>query len=71
MADRTEPGNTAGNCPISTRLRGPLDVGALIESLTDIVRRHAVPAVARLLRARSAHSADPRHDGDEGSWLPC
>ncbi len=31
MADRTEPGNTAGNCPISSRPRGPLDVGALIE----------------------------------------
>ncbi len=40
--DQMEPGNTVGNCPIPIRLRGPLDVDALIASMADIVRRHEV-----------------------------
>ncbi|MGH3729785.1 MAG: non-ribosomal peptide synthetase [Micromonosporaceae bacterium] len=40
--DQMAPGSTAYNCPIPTRLRGPVHVDALIESLADIVRRHEV-----------------------------
>ncbi|UWP80115.1 amino acid adenylation domain-containing protein [Dactylosporangium fulvum] len=42
FVDHMEPGNTAYNCPIPVRLRGPLEVDALIESLADVVRRHEV-----------------------------
>jgi amino acid adenylation domain-containing protein len=42
FVDQMEPANTAYNRPIPTRLRGPLDVDALTESLADIVRRHEV-----------------------------
>ncbi|HEX8282845.1 MAG TPA: amino acid adenylation domain-containing protein [Pyrinomonadaceae bacterium] len=35
-----EPGNTAYNMPAAVRLTGGLDVGALEQSLTEVVRRH-------------------------------
>jgi len=38
--DRLDPENPAYNIPVSLRLRGPLDVGALAQALTGVVRRH-------------------------------
>jgi len=40
MLDRLAPGSTAYNVPRTLRLRGPLDVRALRESIVAIVRRH-------------------------------
>ncbi|GAA0712668.1 amino acid adenylation domain-containing protein [Dactylosporangium roseum] len=42
FVDQMEPGNSAYNCPIPVRFRGPLDVDALVASLADVVRRHEV-----------------------------
>lgn len=38
--DQLEQGSTAYNLPMTMRLLGPLDVGALVQSLNEIVRRH-------------------------------
>ena len=38
--DQLEPGSTVYNIPGSVRLRGPLDVTALEQSLNEIIRRH-------------------------------
>ncbi|MBV9772802.1 MAG: AMP-binding protein, partial [Gemmatimonadetes bacterium] len=40
VVDRLDPGSVAYNMPSALRLRGPLDVGALRESLDEMVRRH-------------------------------
>ncbi|HKG81124.1 MAG TPA: amino acid adenylation domain-containing protein [Pyrinomonadaceae bacterium] len=40
--DQLEPGNPFYNLPIARRLRGTLNVEALREALTEIVRRHEV-----------------------------
>ncbi|HYX25648.1 MAG TPA: amino acid adenylation domain-containing protein [Thermoanaerobaculia bacterium] len=42
ILDRMDPGSPAYNIPMGVRLLGRLDVPALAESLTEIVRRHAV-----------------------------
>ncbi|HKI02159.1 MAG TPA: non-ribosomal peptide synthase/polyketide synthase, partial [Thermoanaerobaculia bacterium] len=42
VLDRMDPGSPAYNIPVAVRLSGRLDAGALAESLTEIVRRHAV-----------------------------
>jgi amino acid adenylation domain-containing protein/FkbM family methyltransferase len=44
--DQLEPGNPFYNVPLALRLRGRLDVGALEQSLHEVLRRHEV------LRAR-------------------
>jgi amino acid adenylation domain-containing protein len=38
--DQLEPGSTVYNVPGAVRMRGPLDVAALEQSLNEIVRRH-------------------------------
>ncbi len=38
--DRLEPNSAAYNVPMATRLRGPLDVGALESALNRLVERH-------------------------------
>jgi hypothetical protein len=38
--DQFEPGNSNYNIPVAVRLKGPLNVAALHESLNEIVRRH-------------------------------
>ena len=38
--DQLEPGNSAYNFPAAVRLKGPLNVEALEQSLNEIVRRH-------------------------------
>ena len=38
--DQLEPGNTAYNIPVAVRLKGPLNLAALEQSLNEIVRRH-------------------------------
>ena len=38
--DQLEPGNPFFNCPGAARLRGPLDVAALEQSINEIIRRH-------------------------------
>ena len=40
--DQLEPGNLFYNMPIAVRLRGPLDVSALRQSMDEIIRRHEV-----------------------------
>jgi len=40
--DQLEPGNAAYNFPAAVRLKGPLNVAALEQSLNEIVRRHEV-----------------------------
>jgi amino acid adenylation domain-containing protein len=40
--DQLEPGSTAYNMPAAVRLTGELNVGALAEALTKIIRRHEV-----------------------------
>jgi amino acid adenylation domain-containing protein len=40
--DRLEPGNAFYNVPAALRLQGPLDVGALHRSLSEIMRRHEI-----------------------------
>ncbi|MEU7861241.1 non-ribosomal peptide synthase/polyketide synthase [Nonomuraea sp. NPDC049141] len=40
--DQLDPGSPEYNVPISSRLRGPLDVGALSRALESIVARHEV-----------------------------
>ncbi|HEX8921444.1 MAG TPA: amino acid adenylation domain-containing protein, partial [Pyrinomonadaceae bacterium] len=40
--DQLEPGNASYNSPAAVRLTGALDVAALQETLTEIVRRHEV-----------------------------
>ncbi|HSK75747.1 MAG TPA: amino acid adenylation domain-containing protein [Thermoanaerobaculia bacterium] len=37
-----DPGSAAYNAPVALRLAGPLDLGALERSLTEVVRRHEV-----------------------------
>jgi amino acid adenylation domain-containing protein len=39
--DRLEPGNPVYNIPQPMRLRGALDVGAFLDALRELVRRHA------------------------------
>ncbi|HEX4494599.1 MAG TPA: amino acid adenylation domain-containing protein [Thermoanaerobaculia bacterium] len=47
--DQLDPGSVAYNMPSATRLKGPLDLGALEASLDEIVRRHeALRTVFRL-----------------------
>ncbi|MFD4658682.1 condensation domain-containing protein [Kitasatospora sp. NPDC058444] len=54
--DRLRPGRPDHNVPTAVRLRGPLDEGALVRALTEVVRRHEV------LRGRIVDSEDgPRH----------
>ena len=38
--DQLEPGNSAYNIPAAVRLKGPLNVAALEQSLNEIVKRH-------------------------------
>jgi aspartate racemase len=38
--DQLEPGNSAYNCPAAVRLKGPLNVAALEQSVNEIVKRH-------------------------------
>ena len=38
--DQLEPGSTVYNVPGALRIKGPLDVGVLKESASEIVRRH-------------------------------
>src|SRR5262245_59472282 len=38
--DQLAPGNPVYNLPTGVRLRGPLDLSALQESLNEIIRRH-------------------------------
>jgi amino acid adenylation domain-containing protein len=38
--DQLEPGNPAYNLPLSVRLTGPLDITALEQSLSEVLRRH-------------------------------
>jgi amino acid adenylation domain-containing protein len=40
--DQLEPGSAAYNVPVALRLHGPLEIEALEQSLSDIVRRHEV-----------------------------
>ncbi|MCX5202719.1 condensation domain-containing protein [Streptomyces sp. NBC_00237] len=40
--DRLRPGRADHNVPVAVRLRGPLDQGALVLALTEVVRRHEV-----------------------------
>jgi amino acid adenylation domain-containing protein len=40
--DQLEPGSAVYNVPLSLRLRGPLDRGALEQSLNHLLRRHEV-----------------------------
>ena len=40
--DRLDPGGASYNLPTAVRVRGPLDAGALEQSLAEIVRRHEV-----------------------------
>ncbi|MGW7413011.1 condensation domain-containing protein [Streptomyces sp. NPDC054863] len=40
--DRLRPGRPDHNVPVAIRLRGPLDRGALVSALTEVVRRHEV-----------------------------
>ncbi|MEU8890789.1 condensation domain-containing protein [Streptomyces sp. NPDC048442] len=40
--DRLRPGRPDHNVPVAVRLRGPLDQGALVSALTEVVRRHEV-----------------------------
>ncbi len=40
--DQLEPGSTVYNVPVALRVKGPLDVGILKQSLEEIVRRHEV-----------------------------
>src|SRR5262249_19320216 len=40
--DQLEPGTALYNLPIALRLTGPLDVAALEQSLSEIVRRHEI-----------------------------
>jgi amino acid adenylation domain-containing protein len=40
FVDQLQPGSPAYNCPIAVRLRGDLDVAALLRSLRAIVDRH-------------------------------
>jgi amino acid adenylation domain-containing protein/FkbM family methyltransferase len=42
FVDQLEPGNVAYNCPAALRLRGRLDIAALRDSLSGVVRRHEV-----------------------------
>ncbi|HYX22971.1 MAG TPA: condensation domain-containing protein, partial [Thermoanaerobaculia bacterium] len=42
LLDRMDPGSPAYNIPVGVRLLGRLDVPALVWSLSEIVRRHAV-----------------------------
>jgi amino acid adenylation domain-containing protein len=58
--DQAEPGNAAANCPIPIRLRGRLDVDALIESLADVVRRHEV--LRTTLRSENGQPVQVIHD---------
>src|SRR5262249_39815899 len=37
-----EPASASYNLPVGFRLQGPLDVGALEESLNEVVKRHDV-----------------------------
>ncbi len=38
--DQLEPGNSAYNFPAAVRLKGPLNVAALEQSINEIVKRH-------------------------------
>ncbi|MER5357277.1 condensation domain-containing protein [Streptomyces sp. NPDC002785] len=40
--DRLRPGRPDHNVPVAIRLRGPLDQGALVSALTEVVCRHEV-----------------------------
>ena len=40
--DRLQPGSPAYNVPITVRLDGPLDLGALRRALDEVVRRHEI-----------------------------
>ncbi|MFI6638493.1 condensation domain-containing protein [Streptomyces sp. NPDC050504] len=40
--DRLRPGRPDHNVPVAIRLEGPLDRGALVSALTEVVRRHEV-----------------------------
>ena len=40
--DRLRPGRPDHNVPVALRVRGPLDRGALVSALTEVVRRHEV-----------------------------
>jgi amino acid adenylation domain-containing protein/FkbM family methyltransferase len=42
LIDRLEPGSAAYNLPTALRLRGDLDRGLLVSTLSEIVRRHEV-----------------------------
>ena len=42
LLDQLDPGNTSLNMPLALRLDGQLDVGALEQTLNEIVRRHEV-----------------------------
>ncbi|MFC4061515.1 amino acid adenylation domain-containing protein [Planomonospora corallina] len=42
FVDQLQPGSPAYNVPVATRIRGPLDVGALHRALQDVVDRHEV-----------------------------
>jgi amino acid adenylation domain-containing protein/FkbM family methyltransferase len=42
LIDRLEPGSAAYNLPTALRLRGRLDHGLLVRTLSEIVRRHEV-----------------------------
>ena len=59
--DQLEPGSTAYNMPIALRLRGPLDVAALEQSFSEVVRRHEV------LRTRIESCGGHAGAGDAGS----
>ncbi len=52
--DQLEPGSSAYNLPAVIRLSGPLEVGALEQSLNEIVRRHD-SLRATFLRSGTAH----------------
>ncbi len=40
--EQLEPGQAFNNVPVALRLKGPLNLGALEQSLTEILRRHKV-----------------------------
>jgi amino acid adenylation domain-containing protein len=58
--DRLEPGNVVYNMSFTTRLRGPLDAGALERAMGEVVRRHeALRTRFPLVDGRPVQRIDP------------
>ncbi|MEU6231632.1 condensation domain-containing protein [Kitasatospora sp. NPDC047058] len=64
LMDRLGQGGARYHVPLATRLRGPLDTGALAAALTALTARHAV------LRTRYGQGADERPHQEAGPVTP-